>query len=261
MQQVNTRGGVFSPDGYGGGVFNQNVAFGAIESTPMDQLGPARLAHPLSGGQWGAIPWVCWGGASGLPENTAFKACIAGIQRQMPGVGLSDPALLAAAQSQCSSLCNQLEAEKQVYAGTYSADTANMQSRINAFIHASRAQDPTFPYCPVDVDGKLGPQTCTASKTLFGQWPDLCDGIGFNSSWANEDCSGGHDVPPDSPPPGPPPAPPAPPATPPKKAGGLRLGSSTMIIGGIAALAAIGGIAWYGTEQGWFSQEGGGGSF
>lgn len=251
--QVNTRGGVFSPSGYGGGVFNQNVAFGAIEANATSALGPAPLRHPLAGGTWGAIPWVCWGGASGLPENVEFKNCVANIQRRMPGKTLSDPQLLAAAQAECSGLCNQLEAETQVYGGSYSADTANLQSRINAHVHASRAQDPEFQYCPVDVDGRLGPETCTATKVLFGQWPDMCDSIGFNSAWAQEDCSGGHDSPPvpDAPPIVSPPMTEPPVPTIPKKAG---FTGASMLVGGVVALGALGALAWYGSEQGWFSQ-------
>jgi len=242
MMQVNTRGGVFSPDGYGGGVFNQNVAFGAIESNAMPQLGPAPMRHPLAGGTWGAIPWYCWGGASGLPENTTFKACIVGLQQRF-GTNLNNPELIRAAQAECGGMCDELEASTAVYGGGYSADTANLQSRINAHIHASRAQDPSFPYCPVDVDGKIGPQTCTASKVLFGQWPDVCDAIGFGSSWQNEDCAGGHDVPPQ--PVAPQIAPPT--TTPPplpttRKPKGFQ--SASLWVAGIIALG-VGGVVAY----------------
>lgn len=250
--QVDTRGGVFSPDGYGGGVFNQNVAFGAIDSNSRSALGPATLRHPLAGGTWGAIPWVCWGGASGLPENKEFKDCVAAIQRRMPGASQSDPGLLAAAQSECSGLCNQLAAEQQVYGGSYSADTANLQSRINSHIHASRAQDATFPYCPVAEDGKLGPETCTASQVLFGgQWPDMCDAIGFASPWKDKDCAGGHDVSPAPPIVAAPPPSAPPPSTMklPKKAG---VSTASMMVGGVIALGALGALAWYGSDQGWF---------
>jgi hypothetical protein len=250
MSQVNTRGGVFSPSGYGGGIFNQNVAFGAVEA------GPRPMLHPLAGGTWGAIPWYCWGGASGLPVNQPFRDCVAAHQAANPGLSLENPAFVAAVQSGCSQYCDELAASTQVYGGSYSADTANLQSRINAHIHASRAQDPAFKYCPVEVDGVIGKETCTASRVLFGQFPDICNSKGFDSPWQSKDCGGGHDVPP-----APPPVivldtpPTLPPTQPPTTKKAAAYSSASMMVGGVIAAAVLGGLAWYGSEQGWFSKK------
>lgn len=261
--QVNTRGGVFSPSGYGGGVFNQNVAFGAIES----------LTSPVfvgGLGAWGAVPWYCWGGGDpDLPVNQAFRDCAGTVQSrpEYRGKPLSDPSLIGAIEQACGQHCNMKKAAETVYgSGQYSAQTANLQSRINTHVYASRANDPAYQYCPVAVDGKMGPETCTAVRTLFpGNVPPQCSNFG-TSDWINQDCSGGKDVPPipkdtdggAGPPSGPPSVPPK--FTPPKKKG-VKL-SSSAIIGGIVAVAAVTAAVWYGSEQGWFSKEGAGaGSF
>jgi hypothetical protein len=38
--------------------------------------------------------------------------------------------------------------------------------------------------------------------------------------------------------------------TPPKRGG---VSQASMIVGGVIAAAVIGGVAWYGSEAGWFS--------
>jgi hypothetical protein len=67
MRQVNTRDGIFANEGYGGGLFNLNVAFGSADEGRPGPL-MARRDGSLGALGLGAIPEGCWG-------HKDFDAC------------------------------------------------------------------------------------------------------------------------------------------------------------------------------------------
>lgn len=67
MQLVNTRNGLFANEGYGGGVFNYNTAFGSTPAdTPRTISGIGNALGALPGNR--KIPFQCW-------DRPGFKDC------------------------------------------------------------------------------------------------------------------------------------------------------------------------------------------
>jgi len=168
MKQVDTRNGIFANEGYGGGVFNLNVGFGAADETRSGGLGATGLGQFLVD-----FPQKCW-------DNPLFRDCY----YQYVGYAqsdCSDPDVLdtyvdrdecvaAIAQNDVWSHCvnaycagsggsiPQSTAPYEPYPwNAYSQQTKDMQADINRVLAEQGCE-------LIDEDGVLGPITCGAAR-------------------------------------------------------------------------------------------------
>lgn len=171
--QTDTGEGIFKPGGHGGGIFDGNIS---------------GLA-----GATGPVPSQCW-------DATGFKAChdrvFAQAQKDCPTTGypnaaypsyddcVADLTATYVGPSAESTTCVSQYCPSASSSGggggsgypwnAYSADTKTLQQSTNEALKAAG-------YCPITVDGKLGPATCGARKTLRESgaqpqmtWPSTC---------------------------------------------------------------------------------------
>jgi hypothetical protein len=172
--QVDTRDGIFAGSGYGGGVFNQRVAMGAvgrINETLPSGIGAVGLgASPV-------IPWYCWDsdgfkGCHGECWRDARDACVASNHAGYASAeACIEAKTLQCATSYCVPIyCAAASAEKYPWKA-YSGHTANLQGHINEGLEQ-------VGYHPIQVDGKLGPATCGAANAVYdflgSELPETC---------------------------------------------------------------------------------------
>jgi len=231
-RDVNTRGGVFGSQGYGGGIFAGMNGMGSYEQAAAGVRG-LGLLDP-EGKSW---------------NTPTYQACI-GVRIQKCGEekasrGWSDAELLDCIEKEQSVCIAQVTTSSSLT----SAQVLALQKRINVALTMHG-------YCPISEDGKLGPITCGASAWAVSADPSIivpgaCGksvrmGSGFLSDCPKDKTpqvpKPDETIPVDVPPPAT-----TPPATytppPPPKATGI---STAWMVGGIlAAVAAVGAGVYY----------------
>lgn len=237
--QVNTRDGIFAPEGYGGGVFNGNVAFGAY--------GNVRECSTRGLGQFVIdVPPQCF-------DNDAFRDCYyqylgyaqsecadLGLVRDMYGGNVMD-CIRDLVQVDVWSRCVPQHCPGQAASpgvpkyepyplDRYSEQTKALQEDLNVILARNNCET-------LKVDGKLGPKTCGAARWADpGMVPPTCKS--FTDPVCEEPAEVEEPTPvvtPIGPGPGEPELP-IPVAPQPKK-----LSMAWMAIGGLALAAAVGG--------------------
>jgi len=174
----NTGEGVFRPGGSGGGIFDNSIAgiFGGVKKA-IGALGlGATSPYP-------EIPYQCW-------SQTGFKDCsdrnFAAAQQQCYSYTkeqIEGPPAYWGTVDECAkdtaarTISSCLDHYCKAYAaattgasypwGVYSADTKALQEATNTALKSAG-------YCPLTVDGKLGPATCGARQTLGLSVPSTC---------------------------------------------------------------------------------------
>ena len=152
MRQVDTRNGIFANEGYGGGVFNLNVAFGAYgRSYEQAAAGVGRALGQID------IPPACW-------EDPDFNTCYAFCEEQAT-IQCDDPIVEGAFPSRSECLrklteecgfydcvgrhCAQAALPDTPYIkhpwNVYSAQTVALQEELNVELEKEG-------YCPIEAD-------------------------------------------------------------------------------------------------------------
>ncbi len=232
MRQVQTRGGVFGPGGYGGGVFDgSNSGFGGLGSVsgPMYEQAAAGIGLIDPAGQ-------SW-------NNATYQACVGvaiqscgaqAYESNWPKSQLDD--CLDSAQMKCI-------AQAKAAAGApalSSAQVKALQTKINIALQK-------YEYCPIGVDGDLGPTTCGAAAWAVKTDPSIvvpgaCGTTIKMGSGFLKDCPAGA-PPPELPPPPPPKPPVTPPVTPPIAPPKKPAATTAWVVGGLLAAAVVAGVA------------------
>ena len=232
--RVDTREGIFGTEGFGGGVFNDAGALGAVSQ---------RRARPAAGlGQFVVdVPPQCF-------NDEGFRECYYRYE-QLAAQECSDPDVLDMyvdrvdcirdlVQNDLWSRCIPNECPEAASSrgvpkyelfpqGVYSEATKGLQEDLNVTLARHGCELLT-------VDGKLGAKTCGAARWAGGGTePPTC------TSFTTPNCPGLEPDPvtpaPVTPTPGP--ITPGPLPVPPKKG----LNKAWMLVGGLALAAAIGG--------------------
>lgn len=233
MRQVRTRGGVFGSGGYGGGLFDgSNSGFGGLGATYEQAAAGVGAIQDPTGQTW---------------NNTTYQACM-GHQVQKCGAEGYAYKWSAAETNACIEA-----AQKGCIAAAKAAATSLSKAQVIALQQAINAKLQQYNYCPIGVDGNLGPTTCGAAAWAAGVGaagvtvPGACGTTVKVGSGFLKDCAPG--TPPPEPEPVTPPAPPPvapPPVTPPvapppvKKKGGV---STAWVVGGLLAAGLVAGVA------------------
>jgi len=255
MRQVDTRGGIFAEEGYGGGVFNQNVAFGGVGRTC--ETAPSGLGQFVVD-----FPQRCW-------ENDAFRDCYyqyvgyAGSDCNDPSVVemytdredcVRDLAQYDVWQHCVTEYCTASGQQPPQSVPKYepypwnvkSEQTKNLQADINLVLRERGCET-------IAEDGLLGPTTCGAARYVDPSIvPTTC------TKFTEPDCPDVEQPPPPQPLPPPPDISQCPPgqrmiggactpiaSTTPSKQG-LKLG---WLVGGLLIASAVGGGIAYAAKK------------
>jgi hypothetical protein len=175
--QYNTGEGVFRPGGHGGGIFDNSIA--GIFSGVQKAIGALGL-----GATTGPVPSSCWSDQkfvdcqkrvfaqaqldcpkTGYPNAVygSYDDCVADLAAEYVGPS-SQPTTCV---SQYCAAGGATTGSSTYPWGVYSADTKALQEATNTALKAAG-------YCPLTVDGKLGPATCGARQTLGLSVPSTC---------------------------------------------------------------------------------------
>jgi hypothetical protein len=229
MNQIQTRGGIFGAGGYGGGVFDGSHS--GLGELPFTVTGKALGLIDPKGQSWNTPTYqACVGVAIQKCGEKAY-------QNSWPESQLND--CMDTAQMQCIA-----QAKSSASTALSSSQVSALQTKINAALTKSG-------YCPIAVDGKLGPITCGSAAWAVAVDPSIVvpgacgKTITMGSNFLKECPSG--ETPQPSPPP-PPPKQPQQPLPPPQQQPVQPLqkkasNSTAWIVGGLAATAVVVGVA------------------
>lgn len=151
---VRTRGGVFGPGGYGGGIFDgSGMGFGGLGQYEQAAAGVRGIGDDFD--DWLAEQQT----ASGPAYTSGGAAVITG-----PGAPTNTPTTTSAVATYPWN--------------TYSSATYSLQGQVNGYLS-------TFNKQPITQDGYLGPETCGAIDFLKAQGvsilkPSTCQQSSYN---------------------------------------------------------------------------------
>lgn len=164
-----TRRGIFRPGGYGGGIFDGNIAglgdFSDWITNPWGSAAAAAVGPSDSGG----------GDAGASAGQQAADTIAGGSAGQSAGTAAAQAVVAASAGSPGSYPW-----------GVYSAATLALQKSTNVALKQ-------YGYCPILEDGKLGKGTCGARLALKSDIPGMtnpstCQGF---TAPSRQPCGGG----------------------------------------------------------------------